>query len=227
MIVAIDGPSASGKSTVARRVAEELGGIYVDSGSLYRGITWKVLAEGVAPDDAAAVSRLLAALEMDFFLRDNAVQFRVNGVEPGLHLRSDAVNESVSCIAAMPDVRRAVVGWLRDMARFGDLVMEGRDIGTAVFPDAEHKFYLDASPEERARRRAADEKRPEEGSVSLDADAVRESLERRDEMDSTRPMDPLQVAAEATVIDSTSLEIDDTVELVLRGIGKQGQRARE
>ncbi|MFC1462549.1 (d)CMP kinase [Verrucomicrobiota bacterium] len=224
MIIAIDGPSASGKSTIARRVAAEFGGVYVDSGALYRGITWKVLADGASPDKAADVSGALSALRIDFFLQDSAVQFSIDGTEPGLELRSEAVNESVSKIAAMPDVRKAVVGWLRDMVGFGDLVMEGRDIGTAVFPDAEHKFYLDASPEERARRRCTDEKRPVDAGPAPNEDTVRQSLERRDAMDSTRPMDPLQVADDATVIDSTGLEIDQTVELVLRAL--EGQRNR-
>lgn len=221
MKIAIDGPSASGKSTVAKGVAARLGCTYVDSGSLYRGITWKALQSGVSPDDPGAVAGMLAEIGIDFFLRDGAVLFSIDGTEPGLELRSDEVNDRVSGIAAMPAVRRAVVGWLRSMTRFGDLVMEGRDIGTAVFPGAEYKFYLDASPEERARRRSTDEKRPRSGGAAPDRQSVMESLERRDAMDSTRRIDPLQVASDATVIDSTALEIAQTVELVLSKIGER------
>lgn len=223
MIIAIDGPSASGKSTVARRVAARTGTIYVDSGSLYRGITWKALVEGAPPDDPGAVGRLLAEMDMSFHLGDGAVGFTIDGTDPGLDLRSDEVNEFVSAVAAMPAVRTAVVDWLRGMVRFGDLVMEGRDIGTAVFPEAEHKFYLDASPEERARRRCTDEKRPAGADAAADPESVRRSLERRDAIDSSRTMDPLKVADDATVIDSTSLAIDETVDLVLRAVeGRRG-----
>ena len=225
MIVTIDGPSAVGKSTVARRVAGELGYVYVDSGSLYRGITWKVLLAGASPSAPAQVDDILSSLRMEFFLRDNAVQFRIDDADPDLELRSDEVNEKVSVVAAVPAVRKAVVAWLRDMVRFGDLVMEGRDIGTAVFPDAEHKIYLDASPEERARRRLTDEKRPPDVGPISDQEAIRRSLERRDAMDSARPMDPLKIPAGATVIDSTSFEIDQTVAVVLRAIEEQRSRA--
>lgn len=210
--IAIDGPSASGKSTVARRVAGKLGYVYVDSGSLYRGVVWLALKEGVDPSDEDKISDMLAEIEVKFFLVDNAVCFSVNGDKPVAELRSVAVNGSVSLVAAMSEVRDMVVGWLRSMVRFGNLVIEGRDIGTVVFPDAEHKFYLDASPEERARRRSVEMLGDE------DSAEVRRSLERRDTIDSTREIAPLAVAGDAVVIDSTSMSIDETVTMILAGI---------
>ena len=212
--IAIDGPSASGKSTVARHVASKLNYVYVDSGSLYRAVVWQALEDGIDPADEAKVSGLLTKLNVKFFLVDNAVRFSINDSRPVAELRSVAVNEGVSLVAAMPDVRGIVVGWLRGMVELGDLVIEGRDIGSVVFPDADYKFYLDASPEERARRRSV------EMSGSEDSDSVRRSLERRDTIDSTREIAPLAVSNDAMVIDSTGMSIDETVDVILGVIAK-------
>ncbi len=220
-VIAIDGPAASGKSTVARRVASALGWVYVDSGALYRAVAWKALKDGINTEDAEAVGRLADVLNPEFEMRDGAVIFRVDGREPGMELRTDRVNASVSRVAAMPTVRERVSSWLRSLTRFGNLVMEGRDIGTAVFPNAERKFYLDASPEVRARRRHAE-------ILAQDTKAserqVGESLRKRDLVDSTRVAAPLRVAPDAVVIDTTDLTIDDVVEKVLAmaGVKEQG-----
>lgn len=210
-IVAIDGPSASGKSTVARRVAQALGRVYVDSGSLYRAVTWEALREGTNGQDEKNLAAVAHGLDMAFHIEDGAVRFRVNGRRPGEGLRDQAVNDHVSVVAAVPEVRRLVVGWLRSLTRFGPLVMEGRDIGTVVFPDAAYKFYLDASAEERARRRHAETRDNRPTSVQ----AVAASLKRRDEIDTTRRTDPLRVAEDARVIDTTGKSIDDVTRLIL------------
>ena len=152
-VIAIDGPSASGKSTVARQAAHALGFNYVDSGALYRGLTWKCLRENVDIDHPADVVELVRRVELEFFVEEGAVRFTLDGEDPGAQVRSMAVQERVSDVAALPEVRAMVVQHLRDTTRFGSLVMEGRDIGTVVFPDTPFKFYLDANPEERARRR--------------------------------------------------------------------------
>ena len=211
-IVAIDGPSASGKSTVARRVASELGSLYVDSGALYRAVTWRVLRDGLAPDDPAQVIPCMAGADMNFFVDAGAVKFRVDGVEPGEALRTETINRGVSPVAATPAVRRQVVAWLRGLVEFGPLVMEGRDIGTAVFPDAPHKFYLDASAEERARRRHAE---MDHGTEKMSLSAVGSSLQRRDKIDSSRKMDPLRTAADAVIVDSTSMSIAEVVAFIV------------
>ncbi len=218
-VIAIDGPAASGKSTVARKVAAALDdALYVDSGAVYRGITWAALERGVDVHDADAVTRMLGDLEVGFFSRDGAVGFGIDGVEPGMAIRTPAVNDAVSPVAAIPAVRVQVVKWLQQMAALGPLVMEGRDIGTAVFPGTPHKFYLDASPAERVRRRhlemAAD-------SVA-DEEAVGESLRRRDKIDSSRKMDPLQVASGATRIDSTGMEVEEVVNIILAALRGEG-----
>jgi len=216
-VVAMDGPSASGKSTVARRVAWELGYLYVDSGALYRAVTWKALKEGIDTCESEGFVRLMDGLDAVFFVEDGAVRFKIGGIETGSELRSDSVNEKVSAAAVIPEVRVKVVGWLRDMVRFGNLVMEGRDIGTAVFPEAAFKFYLDASPEERARRRHAEMSggnSTRKFSV-LDVDSA---LQCRDSTDKTREANPLKVAPDAVVVDSTSMSVEEVARVILSRI---------
>lgn len=208
-VIAIDGPSASGKSTVARGVAAGLGRLYVDSGALYRAVAWKVLQKNLDPADEAAVEGVAESIAMQFFVASGAVAFEIDGERPGDALRLEAVNRSVSPVAANPFVREKVTGWLRSMRSLGKLVMEGRDIGSVVFPASRYKFYLDASPEERARRRHA------EMTENLSVDDITASLKRRDQIDSRRMTAPLTIAKDATVIDSTGLNIDEVVQKVL------------
>jgi cytidylate kinase len=214
-ILAIDGPSASGKSTVARRVAEALGFAYVDSGAVYRGVTWQLLRRGVEPRDSGAVARCLRDLAFEHYRAGNAIRFRIDGEDPGEELRSAPVRENVSAVAALPDVRAAVNGWLRESARFGNLVMEGRDIGTVVFPGTPLKFFLDADPEERARRRHAELVQRRE---NVPVESVRDSLQRRDALDSERAAAPLRVATGATVINTTGIGIDAVVARILERV---------
>lgn len=213
--VAIDGPSASGKSTVARRAARELGFHYVDSGALYRGLTWKCLREGVDTEDPVAVTELVNRTQLDFFVEEGAIRFTLDGEDPGAQIRSMPVQERVSDVAAVPAVRARVVQHLRNTTRFGDLVMEGRDIGTVVFPDTPHKFYLDADPEERARRRHQE---IVQSAADTTVDNVLASLQRRDRKDSTRKTAPLQIALGAHVIDSTAMAVDDVVKVVVNQV---------
>ena len=210
-VIAIDGPAASGKSTVAKLVAAETNGIYVDSGALYRAITWKALQEGIDTTDFAANAKLAQSITPEFYVKDNAVRFRIDGIELNTELRTPEINSNVSYIAATPEARVVVVAWLRDMTKFGNLVMEGRDIGTAVFPNAEKKFYLDASPEERARRR---HKEQSESGLKQSVTEVGSSLQKRDKIDSTRKKDPLKIADDAIVIDSTGKSIDEVVAII-------------
>lgn len=207
-VIAIDGPSASGKSTVARRVAARLGRLYVDSGALYRGITWRTLEEGRDPGVLAETLAVLEKLPIAFFVAEGAVRFKIGGYEPVAEIRGERVNERVSEVAAVPEVRARATKWLREMADQGPLVMEGRDIGTVVFPDARFKFYLDASPEERARRRQGE-------LVGTDVGRVMASLKTRDQRDSGRRTAPLRVAVDAQTVDTTGLSIDDVVERIV------------
>lgn len=207
-VVTIDGPSASGKSTVARRLAAQLGFLYVDSGSLYRVVAWQVLQEGLALSDESGVVGLTESMPIEFIVKDGAVRFRIGEMEPVDELRTVEVDSVVSVVAAMQGVRVKVVAWLRSMVGLGDLVIEGRDIGSAVFPQAMHKFYLDASPERRAGRRHAEIK-ARNGCVTIDE--TRTSLQKRDNIDATRQTDPLKIPDGAMVIDSTDMGIADVV----------------
>ena len=211
-IIAIDGPSASGKSTVAQRVAAALGYIYVDSGSLYRGATWQALQDGIDPLDVEQAVKWVSTLKMDFRVEDGAVRFTVNGVEPGEELRSEAVRENVSPLSAIAEVRERIVESLRALPRFGNLVVEGRDIGSVVFPDARLKVYLDADPEERARRRQKDLVGRDE---QVGVGDVLDSLKRRDDIDASRKTAPLKVAEGAEVVDTTNFSIDEVVSCII------------
>jgi cytidylate kinase len=215
-VIAIDGPAASGKSTVARRVAAALGWLYVDSGALYRGVTFQALRDGVSTADAAGVLASMRAARFEFAVRDGAVVFSINGFEPRQELRTAEVNLHVSHVAATEDVRRQVTAWLRAMTEHGPLVMEGRDIGTVVFPEARFRFYLDASEAERARRRHAE---TAVHSQELTVEEVDRSLQRRDRIDSTRAAAPLRVAPGAIVLDTTGRTIADVVADVLAAVG--------
>jgi len=212
LVIAIDGPSASGKSTVSQRVAQRLKFIHVDSGSLYRGVTWYFLSHNVQVADNAAVAAALQNIHMNILVKDSAVKFSIDGFEPDAELRSEAVNGNVSQIAALPAVREWIVGQLRRMTAFGDLVMEGRDIGTAVFPEAGLKFYLDAAPEERARRRYLEMLN---GGKKAAYDEVLRSILQRDGIDSSRAMAPLKIAPDAVVIQSTKMTIDEVVDFIV------------
>ena len=215
LVIAIDGPSASGKSTVSRIVARRLNFNHVDSGSLYRGVAWFLLERKTRLDDARAVAAALGKIRMDFMARNNAILFSINGSELESELRSEAVNEIVSPVAALPAVREWVVDRLRRLVAYGSLVMEGRDIGTAVFPDAPFKFYLDASPAERARRRAL-----ESGGMPA-FEAVLRSITKRDKTDSTRARDPLKVAEGALVIQTTQMSAGQVADLIVSAVSRK------
>jgi cytidylate kinase len=213
--IAIDGPSASGKSTVSKGVAAALGFIYVDSGALYRGVTWQALRKGVDTKNTAAVLDSLHDADWDFFVQDGASIFSIDGDVPVQELREKEVRENVANVASIPEIRAFVVESLQSLENFGSLVMEGRDIGTVVFPDSPYKFYLDADPEERAMRRYRELVAAGE---SEKAEEVMESLKKRDKIDSTRKADPLTVAPGAQKIDSTSMTLEEVIGLVVEAV---------
>lgn len=200
VLIAIDGPAASGKSSVAHTLAHRLGYGYVNSGGMYRAVTWHALERGVDPADASAVAGLLAAADMTCGFDARGDSFlRLGGVDPEAYLRDAGINDHVSAVASVPAVRALLTGLLRDLAAGRDTVMEGRDIGSAVFPQTPYKFYIDASPEVRAQRRAAQ------------GDSGRDEIAARDRIDSTRRTSPLVIAEDAHVIDSSRLTIDGVV----------------
>ena len=196
-VIAIDGPAASGKSSVARALASRFGLIYVNTGAMYRAVTWLAVSRGVSTADASAVVELLAQTKTEWGIADNESTIFIDGIDPTSHLVSEAVNLNVSKVATIPEVRRTLVEHQRAYASGNSLVMEGRDIGSVVFPETPYKFYIDASPEVRALRRANQ--------------GLEDSVIARDQVDSTRKTSPLVIAFNAEVIDSSSLTIDGVV----------------
>jgi cytidylate kinase len=212
VVVAIDGPAGAGKSTVARRLATALGFAYLDTGAMYRAVTFEALRRGVALDDAEALADLVRGLALTLH-PDGRVALA--GVDVTPELRSEAVNATVSVVAAVPGVRHVMVEHQRRFARAnGRIVAEGRDIGSVVFPDAAAKLYLDAQPGERARRRLAQGGAGEAGSSEALA-AVQEGIERRDRLDSTRATSPLTQAPGALRLDTTHLTLEQVVDRAL------------
>ncbi len=214
MIIAIDGPAASGKSTVARAVATRLGFAYLDTGAMYRAVAAEALQLGMATDDRPALTKLAKELPLAFEHEGgSALPTRVlaGGRDVTTEIRTPAVDAAVSPVSSIPGVREAMVRVQRDLAAVGDCVVEGRDIGTVVFPHAELKVYLSASPGERARRRTADMER---AGHDVSAEAVLRRLERRDTADSTREASPLAVAHDAVEIDTTGLSVEQVVECI-------------
>lgn len=222
-VIAIDGPSASGKSTVAKRLAAKYGRLYVDSGALYRTITVKALKQGIAHGDNDSVKHMLPGIKIRFNVAGGAIEFSTEGIDSPAELRTEQVSANASWVAAIPEVRSRVNTWLRGMRKLGPLVVEGRDIGTVVFPQAEHKFYLDASQEERTRRRYAEVEQRKE---NVSREVVGESLKKRDKTDSSRQVDPLRLAPDAVVVDSTGMNIDQVVEFISNHIASGNGQAQ-
>ena len=212
MIIAIDGPSGAGKSTVAKAVAKELGFSCLDTGAMYRSIAWKALDTGISLDDAAALSALAGSHEISFgHEQGDPVPRRVfiDGEEVTDEIRTARIDKSVSRVSAIAGVRTALVAQQQRLGAAGDYVVEGRDIGTVVFPDAELKVFMTASAEERARRRVR--QNDQRGIGSVDFDEVLADIIARDEVDSARETSPLRPADDALMLDSTSLPIDEVI----------------
>ncbi|NTW27952.1 MAG: (d)CMP kinase [Coriobacteriia bacterium] len=214
MIIAIDGPAGSGKSTVAKRVAAQLGFCYLDTGAMYRAVAVRALDEGIALADEGAVTRLARRDSIEFVPERGSCASKVliAGTDVTSAIRMPRIDEAVSVVARIPHVREALVDQQRELARIGNVVMEGRDIGTVVFPDAELKVFLTAAPEERARRRAAQQKA---SGMQVAQSDVRDAIERRDEIDSTREHSPLTSADDAVEIDTTGVSLEEVVDRIV------------
>lgn len=215
MIIAIDGPSGAGKSTVAKAAAKKLGFSCLDTGAMYRAVAWKAAQEGVSADDPEALGALA---------RDNAIEFGhvpgdpaprrvfIAGEEVTAAIRTAEIDRAVSSVSAVPAVREALVAQQQRIGRAGDYVVEGRDIGTVVFPEAAVKVFLTASAEERASRRVR--QNAERGIGSTDYEEVLADIRHRDEVDSSRATSPLKPAADAVRLDSTDLGADEVLERI-------------
>lgn len=213
-VIAIDGPSGVGKGTVSRAIAGTLGYRHIDTGAMYRAIAWKALDEGLPLDDEEALTALAKRARLE--LEEGRVV--IDGVDVTTAIRTPTIDRAVTSVARVPGVRAEMVARQRAYGAQGGVVMEGRDIGTVVFPDAEVKIYLDATPEERARRRAAD---PAHGGSAQALAEVAVALAARDRADSTRPVSPLMIAEDAVHIDTTGVPIDEVVRRVMAVIDER------
>jgi cytidylate kinase len=205
-VIAIDGPAASGKSSVAQELSRRLGFVYVNSGAIYRAITWHFLQKKIHPEESDSIAGALREADLTCRLQDNESRILIDDVDPGEHLRDDCVNKSVAAISQLPVVRQIVAKKLHEQAQTHDLIVEGRDIGSVVFPDTPYKFYIDASPEVRLQRRAAQGERDE--------------IAIRDRADSLRLVSPLVIAKDAHVIDTSHLTIQQVIDEIIGRLKK-------
>ncbi|ACA59691.1 (d)CMP kinase [Candidatus Desulforudis audaxviator] len=216
-VIAIDGPAGAGKSTVAKRVADSLGFAYVDTGAMYRGITLLGMRTGIAPSDSGEkLTELVRSAELKFEAGSGGLRVYLNGEDVTRAIREPDVSRQVSYYARIPSVRQVLTLLQRELAVADGIVMEGRDIGTAVLPDAEHKFFVTATPLERAKRRL---KELNQEGYRLDLDQLVREIEERDRIDSSRSVAPLCVAPDAVVIDTTDLTVDEVVAMIVAKVG--------
>jgi cytidylate kinase len=208
-VVAVDGPSGSGKSTVSRRLATALDGVYLDTGAMYRAVTWAVLQAGADLADPDAIAKIALETELSIGTDPAAPHFAANGINVDAPIRGAEVTAAVSAVAAVPAVRKQLVALQQAViAGHPRIVVEGRDIATVVAPDADLKVYLTASSAARAQRRSAEN--------SADVKATEADLTRRDQLDSSRATDPLRLASDAVEVDTTGMGIDEVVAYILK-----------
>ena len=207
-VIAIDGPAASGKSSVARKLAQQLGFIYVNSGAIYRAITWLLLQGKIRPEENDRIAQALESVTLNCVVREGEARIIVDSVDPAGHLRDDRVNESVSRVSRLPRVREMVSRRLHDCAEGNNVVIEGRDIGSVVFPNTPYKFYIDASPDVRLQRRAAQGERDE--------------IAIRDRDDVSRAVSPLVKANDAHEIDTSHVTVEQVVTEIMTQLEKLG-----
>jgi cytidylate kinase len=222
LIIAIDGPVGSGKSTVARRVAELLGYAHLDSGAMYRGVAWKALRDGVPLDSPEQLAALAEAARIDLVPRGGNLRVILDGEDITDLIRTPEVSRAASVVAVIPGVRHPMVAEQRRAGEQGGVVMEGRDIGSVVFPHADLKIFLDASPEVRAERR---QRELHEKGEALELEKVLADVLERDRRDREREMSPLVRAADAVIVDNTAMDAEETARVIVLCAQEKTKRA--
>ncbi len=210
-VIAVDGTAASGKSTFSHGLAKRLSFVYVNTGAMYRGVTWYVQQRGIPLQDAAAIARAVESVPVEAGVSHGEMTFRIAGIDPLPHAREASVNDGVSLVAQVPEVRRRLVAEQQKLAQEAPLVMEGRDIGSVVFPQTPYKFYVDANAEVREMRRS------QQGETDV--------IAKRDTIDQSRKTSPLVRVADACFIDSSHIAVDEMVEIALRHLATLGFQA--
>lgn len=216
LLITIDGPAGAGKTTVSRRLADRLDYKYIDTGALYRGVALAAIAAGISPDDDKRLEQLCRTLKMEFVSDGQGLRLVLNDVDITEQIRTPEISMVASAVSARQVVRMYLLDLQREMSRAKGVVFEGRDMGTVVFPDADVKFYLEASPQTRALRRYKEL----ESSTSQTLEEVESDMQRRDQNDSSRDLAPLKPAEDAIIIDSTDLSINAVVEFMLASVAK-------
>ncbi|REJ09744.1 (d)CMP kinase [Halobacillus trueperi] len=224
MTIAIDGPAAAGKSTVAKKVAEKLSFIYVDTGAMYRALTWKALKQGISLEDEDGLAQLLSQSDLNLVQSDAGQRVILDQRDVSEEIRTAEVTNQVSIVAKHKNVREEMVQRQQELVKDKGVVMDGRDIGTHVLPDAEVKIFMIASVEERAERR---HKENLEKGFPSDLKQLKEEIRKRDEIDSNREIAPLVKAEDAIEIDTTSMNIDEVVEGILNIVNEKWEKGEQ
>ena len=220
-VIAIDGPSGAGKSTVSRLLAGRLGYLYIDTGAMYRAVGWKAKREGVDPADEQRLAELCGRTEVTIKKDNNDPRFYVDGIDVTGEIRTPEMGMMASAVSKSPAVRARLLSFQRELGSRGGVVMDGRDIGTVVFPDADAKFFLDASAEVRGRRRYLELKAK---GMEVDLARITKEIEERDHQDSTRAIAPLRKADDAILVDSSGMGIEGVLAVMVSEIEKRSNR---
>ncbi len=224
LVIAIDGPSGAGKSTAAKLLARRLGYLYIDTGAMYRAVGWKAKREGIDPADEVKLAELCSRIDVAIILDKGDPRYCVDGHDVSGEIRTAEMGMMASAVSKSPAVRKRLLALQRELGKHGGVVMDGRDIGTVVFPDADVKFFLEASAEERGRRRYRELRA---AGADVELERITREIEERDRQDSERALAPLRRADDARLVDSTALDIDAVLGIMLSAVDMARTQAQQ